>query len=490
MKISILKEALDISIRYRYYVRMEHKSTKEEYYKKLLAIEAKRLNAIGSADKIQKISSVHKNNPTNVRVLEKLGTYVYQKLALGGDENNFPKASDELNGMIRSGVVKRNRIVLIDDYLAVKYPDQDDKRDENVHEACVGLQVNTIRRTLPNFVWTYGIIRCNPLQSMKGYTNERKYKCCITERVNGVSFSLWGRTKSFREKFIVYVQLWLALAYANREIGLTHNDLHMGNALIIHLPEPITIDYEETTIKTSELVKIIDFGRSFAYSTDGTRTPIGRPIPGQSIRLAPNYWYDAYFILQRSIRNDEKKDPEVRKFIDFFDIHQTGRLYDDMRMIVTKTYNFDTWLDLIFNCPSGKALLKRKIVERKIETPRIQAPEKINLPSDFHFEAFKKYLETHDYRDSNKVNEQIHKNENRVKRLIALRALLKNRGPLPSDLKILNPDDFPESKQEKIVAYIEEIVTVSQSIHLKRHIEFAIEKYNQRLDFLLQWLAS
>lgn len=462
-----------------------------DYKRKILNEEAKRLIGLGSSEPLTKIAHIHKNNPLNIRILDKLGNYVYRKLATNGSESSFPYATEELVALLKAGDVKRNRIILLGDYLAVKYPDLEDTRDENVHEASVGLQVNKIRKVLPNFVWTYGIIKCPPIASTKGYNANRKYKCCITEKVNGVSFSLWARRKSFYERFLIYVQIWLALAYANREIGFTHNDLHMGNALIIHLNEETTIEYEQTTIKTKDLVKIIDFGRSFAYGSDGT--VLGRIIAGQSIRLAPNYWYDAYFILQRSIREDEKKDPEVKKFIDFFGIHQTGRLYDDMRQIVQKTYNFDKWLDLIFNCPSGKALLRR----RHVQTQRVEAPplapnparERITLPADFHFDVLRKYLEVHDFRDMNLVRRQIIVNEARVNKLTTIRDNLKNRIALPSDLKILNPDDYPESKQEIIVSSLGEIANISNSLHLKRHLDFAIEKYRQRLDFLFKWLT-
>lgn len=467
------------------------------YKKKLLHNEAKRLNSLGSPDALTKIASTHKNNPLNLKILDKLGNYVFKKLATEGNEDNFPHATNELNQLLKTGLLKRNRIILLGDYLAVKYPDLDDSRDENVHEATVGLQVNTIRKILPNFVWTYGIIKCNPIPSMKGYDLNKKYDCCITEKVNGISFAMWGRRRSFREKFLVYVQLWLALAYANREIGFTHNDLHMGNAIVINLHDEISIEYEQTTIKTRELVKIIDFGRSFAYSTDGTKTVLGRPIPGQSIRLVPNYWYDAYFIIQRSIQDEDKRDPEAKMFINFFGIQQTGKLYDDMRQIVQKKYDFNKWLDLIFNCPSGKSLLRRKHLPqpevKEILPSARHVPdtikERISLSSDFYFEQLKKYLEDHDYRNTNLVREQIVKNENRVKRLILLRDNLKNRDPLPSNLKILNPDDCPESKQEILVSSLEAIVIASNSIHVKKHLDFAIEKYRQRLDFLFKWLT-
>lgn len=466
-----------------------------DYKKKILHNEVKRLISLGHAGSLNKIAAIHKNDPLNLQIVDELGTYLYRKLASRGTESEFPKATDELNQLLRAAFIKRNRILLLGNYLAVKFPDLKDLRDENVHEAAVGLQVNTIRKVLPNFVWTYGIIKCHPTSAMKDYSAKESYKCCITEKVNGVSFSLWGRRKSFRERFLIYVQLWLALAYANREIGFTHNDLHMGNAIIINLSDAITIDYEQTTIVTSELVKIIDFGRSFSYSTDGTKTILGRPIPGQSIKLEPNYWYDAYFILRQSVHDEEKNDPEVKRFINFFGIHQTGKLYDDMRQIVQKKYDFNKWLDLIFNCPSGKALLKRKQltsaahVSGEKQLAVVKSVERIPLPPDFHFENLRQYLAVHDYKDTPLVQTQIAKNELRIKRLITIRDNLKSRELLPTDLKILNPEDYPESKQEQIVTYLEEIGNISNTIYLKKHLNFAVEKYRQRLDFLFHWMT-
>lgn len=461
-----------------------------DYKKKILHNEAKRLISLGHPDNLNKISTIHKNDPLNLKILDKLGNYLYSKLVSGGKESEFPKATDEMNQLLRSAFIKRNRILLLGDYLAVKFPDLKDQRDENVHEAAVGLQVNTIRKILPNFVWTYGIIKCYPTSAMKDYNSKESYKCCITEKVNGVSFSLWGKRKSFRERFLVYVQLWLALAYANREIGFTHNDLHMGNAIVISLPNEITIDYEQTTIVTRELVKIIDFGRSFSYSADGTKTVIGRPIPSQSIKLEPNYWYDAFFILRQSVHDEERHDPEVRRFINFFNIQPTGKLYSDMRQIVQRRYDFGKWLDLIFNCPSGKALLKRKHaipIEKQLAV--VKSVERIPLLPDFHFENLKQYLSVHDYKDTPLVHEQIAKNELRIKRLIIIRDNLKNKELLPANLKILNPDDYPESKQEQLVTYLEELGIISNTIQLKKHLNFAIEKYRQRLDVLFHWLT-
>ena len=87
---------------------------------------------------------------------------------------------------------------------------------------------------------------------------------------------------------------------------------------------------------------------------------IGRVIQSQSIALRPNYFYDCYFILERTLGHEDFTNPEVNLFLKFFRIKPSGKLYNDMRVIANNSYSIDAWLDLIFSCPSGKKYLRRK----------------------------------------------------------------------------------------------------------------------------------
>jgi hypothetical protein len=294
------------------------------------------------------------------------------------------------------------------------------------------------------------------------------------------------RGKSFYERFLIYAQIWFSLLYANRKIGFTHNDLHAGNVLIIDLEKPITIEYPETTIKTKELAKIIDFGRSFTFSADKDKKVIGRAIPSQSIRLAPNYFYDCYFILQRTLSTEELNSSEVKMFINFFSIIPSGSLYQDMRVIANKSYDVNKWLNLIFNCPSGKKLLKRNTNKHE-EIQEIVLPSKEQLATDHTFEDLRKYLDKYDYRDLPIVKKQIDIEEKRINRLVSLRAILKNKEGLPIPLKFWNPDTQLESQQNYYISKTEEIIKLSESLSLTKYLENLIEIYRKRLDYLSRW---
>jgi len=458
-----------------------------DYKKKLILNEFDRQKSKECTESLKNLQKAHKNDQVGLKILDQIGSYIAHNLVDKKDDS--VRANKDLIELMKTSILKRGRVVLVENLFALKYPDQEDKRDENYNEIAVGLQVNTIRKDIPNFVWTYGIIKVPPMPGMKDYSVEKRYSCCVTERVNGVSFSTYGKNTTFFDRFLMYSQIWFALLYANKKTGFTHNDLHMGNALVVSLDKPITIEYPEVDIKTDKLIKIIDFGRSFTYSADKERRIIGRSIPGQTIRLKPNYFYDAYFILQRSC-SDQLDDPEVDMFMKFFRIKPTGKLYDDMKIVGNNTYSMSKWIDLIFNCPSGKKLLKRKsaTVEDVTDDQKYLPIPKAILPPDYTFDILKKYLEIKDRRDTQMVRNQIFIEEKRIARLISLRSLLKKKIHLPNTLRLINPNDHPETGQNKLLDDLEAIIRLSESVVLEKNLENAIEIYRQRLDFLNHWL--
>ena len=393
---------------------------------------------------------------------------------------NFPCGTRHFSKALKNADLKRDRVYLIPGVIAVKFPDREDFRDENVSEACVGLQVNSLRKECPNFVWTYGIARLSPPRQMKGYSMDKEYLCVLTEKIDGISLTQFSNKKSFQELFPIFVQIWFALAFA-RKIGLTHYDLHSGNAIIVELKKPMTIHYPYGSITTQHLVKIIDWGRSFVFSSDEKRVPIGRIIRGQNVRLVPNYFYDCYFILERTLPTSSYKEGEVSRFLKFFDVVPSGKIYTDMQKVANTEYDWEKWLDLIINCSSGKKYIRPTI--SKVSTS-IR-----NLENDFTFNQLRQYLNIWNNSDTSLVKKQRVLEEQRLSKLINSRQFLTEDSTLPVAIHFKDPDLRAESVQDQFVELKVKIIEGSHSKQMTDDLERMIDIYRRRVEYLNRWLS-
>lgn len=184
----------------------------------------------------------------------------------------------------------------------------DPDHDDSVHEAFVGLFcLNELRKTIPNFMFVYGIFYCTPPIIHNGEVQAfcsiegPKVGHLVIENIKGAmsmrEFCTTCTAEEFRD---AYYQIMFALHIAHRHCDYTHYDLHYDNVLVRRLNTPVTIGYKigdkmlYATYKV--LANIIDFGYSHVevdgYSFDHYGLEIYGVIPKTSFPA-----YDTYKLL-------------------------------------------------------------------------------------------------------------------------------------------------------------------------------------------------
>lgn len=125
-----------------------------------------------------------------------------------------------------------------------------------LYELYMGKVVNSVRRKLPNFVYTYGGFYCSLPVNASGQADLSKMCTAnqasqdvilMTELVtNGVSLRkmLVDRKLSLDELSQVMLQVIFAANQLYFEAGIQHNELHANNIMVRELAQPITIEYK------------------------------------------------------------------------------------------------------------------------------------------------------------------------------------------------------------------------------------------------------
>ena len=154
---------------------------------------------------------------------------------------------------------------------------------EIIHEAAIGIALNSISHMTPNFMHFYGLLPCDldynfadPSQS--NICKSTEYPGFpVYEFIDGVTLEKWlsSRTTDMNNDEVEYdikcvmAQIFLSLAIANEMVEYTHFDLHDSNVMVIDMGETKRIEYElpngsYTFMDCRYLAKIIDYGRNYA----------------------------------------------------------------------------------------------------------------------------------------------------------------------------------------------------------------------------------
>lgn len=130
----------------------------------------------------------------------------------------------------------------------------------------VGLHVNKLRSTIPNFMQTYGAIRAGEMKNGKIEQGTSHYYIFL-EYIPGISICnelSTSKIKTFSDFLNIFCQLLLALEVAQREMHFCHLDLHSNNVLIHRYKEAVEymvcIDNRVYTVTTNMIPVIIDYG--------------------------------------------------------------------------------------------------------------------------------------------------------------------------------------------------------------------------------------
>lgn len=151
--------------------------------------------------------------------------------------------------------------------------------DNSLYEYFIGTYgINGLRKYIPNFCYTFGMFRCEPLDIKSNSdiadklcknTGGRNY--VIYEKIPGETLQDVIINDDVSKYLFSYIlQLYLALQVAYEKIGFVHYDLHPGNVMIRKLKTPIELDYDiggvTYRVKTDAIATIIDYGFShFVY---------------------------------------------------------------------------------------------------------------------------------------------------------------------------------------------------------------------------------
>jgi hypothetical protein len=201
-----------------------------------------------------------------------------------------------------------------DDVFVVKVP-RDPNNKDLLHEYFVGLQLNSLRKHIPNFAYVMGGFKCSPpvIDS-----NKTAVSWCNDSKVNvhyilyeniapSVTFKEYTKTCSFKNWLDKYLQVLYALHVAREKLDFTHYDLHPGNVLIRSLDTSglHSIPYQTERggieyLSTDGIATIIDYGFSH-IKYDGKSFGKHRLMQWGVNPLKSNILHDAYKLLMFSM---------------------------------------------------------------------------------------------------------------------------------------------------------------------------------------------
>ena len=174
---------------------------------------------------------------------------------------------DSINGIVYILNILKNIKVVI----KFSNDHSNESYDDIIYEYFIGIyQINRLRYTVPNFVYTFGIFKCNIDKNNNFCTRNDKttYPFILMEYIEGDNMrNLLKNKLQFSEYLGIFIQLLIALEVAQRTIDFTHFDLHTNNVMCkplksnIHYNVPLDDRlYKVTCIKY--LPVCIDFGMS------------------------------------------------------------------------------------------------------------------------------------------------------------------------------------------------------------------------------------
>lgn len=130
---------------------------------------------------------------------------------------------------------------------------------ELIHEAFVGCSaINELTEVVPNFMYTFGL-----------HEKRDGNSALLLEYIVGETLDSYLSQDYFdmEEMFSIFIQIALALRYAQDECGFIHWDLLPHNIILKKMAEPVVIEYpigvdKVYRVTTSIIPVMIDYGRS------------------------------------------------------------------------------------------------------------------------------------------------------------------------------------------------------------------------------------
>jgi hypothetical protein len=193
-------------------------------------------------------------------------------LQLSPEVKNWITNIVQLNVQSAQGFVFTNGFQFLDDNMIMK-TSQDPKDTELIHEYFIGLYTNGLRQEIPNFMYVYGLFKCDgnlPLCAQPGTSN-----FMVSELVKGNSMHnmIKQGEMSYKDIFTAIAQVCLALQVAFNRFRFVHQDLHLKNVMIRPRRDKSLIKYtigtDEVYILSDFTAVLIDFGFSSIRAENG-----------------------------------------------------------------------------------------------------------------------------------------------------------------------------------------------------------------------------
>jgi hypothetical protein len=201
------------------------------------------------------------------------------------------------------GIVLTEGLKFSDDTFVVKYS-KGSSSDDLLHEYFIGLELNSLRKYIPTFMYAFGMFKCGvkekiinkkdiiPISICSDETNVKSL--LILEKIDGQPFEDVLKFLNVNEIMEIIIQLFIGLKFANERLEYCHLDLHFKNILIKHFKVDQIVKYPynglDVFIKTKNIPIIIDFGFSRVKGNlgqfrmyDSNFITLGKNAPEQDI---------------------------------------------------------------------------------------------------------------------------------------------------------------------------------------------------------------
>jgi len=179
--------------------------------------------------------------------------------------------------------------------------------DDNITlEYNVGLEINKLRKSCPNFVATLAYLDCYCKKSKLTLTHKLKDKYylngIVIEYVEGSHINNYI---PFQQHLRIFLQIVMALHFARIKIDFTHYNLHRGNVIIKQLDGDYVIKYGDFYLQTNSIPIIIDYGRSYTKYTGG------HEYHGKGVYDHSCWQHDIYYYLHNTLNKSYPREFEM-----------------------------------------------------------------------------------------------------------------------------------------------------------------------------------
>ena len=423
--------------------------------------------------------------------VEKIAANFLQTATVPAVGNNLPHAEKSLKKALARAPVIKDRVYILSSTLVAKINNSHESRDDTLHEVAVGTALNDLRLhdlPAPNFVYTVGAFQA-PLvlkettNPPKGFEFGRDYNYVVTEFVDGEQFAHFRGKRELSELMPLILQVIFALRMGYIKNKITHYDLHGGNILVRPTKNKKKIAYPWGTVATNHYATIIDAGRSYA-EIEGQG--IGRIIEKHAVYEKPSPFYDIYFLFQRIISSRLYKNPDIRALLAFFGMPEFNPdVHLDMAVIIKKTYNWDSFVELLYSLNSTRGCLTRPIEPVPIPVaaaPLIEAEvvvaTKPDNPTTKELEIWFRSQRKPEVRLE--IMTMLSTDRSRLDQLNAI--LIKAVRPIPGpDLKDINVERLREQDHSLLLTDLGRLVNMTPSSELRAPLVGLVNYYKTRL---------